>query len=135
MEIKKSMEEFATALGKEYQRMTSPTGIRDVAHCQVQLTARSPGGEVVDVRTVMFVMIHTSVEIPGWVVTGLVTALKIHFSMRTIRKARDAAHHQVQVTAMSPRREMCDVTRAMFTTKMTSLAMKNARRENCVRVT
>ena len=27
---------------------------------------------------------------------------------------KDAVHHQVEVTARSPRREMCDVTTAMF---------------------
>ena len=67
-----------------------------------------------DVTTVMFVIVHTSVEIPGWVVTRLVTALKIHFPMRIIEKTRDAAHHQDQVTVKSARREMCDVTTAMF---------------------
>ena len=68
-----------------------------------------------DVTTAMFVINHTSVEILGWVMTRLVTALQMYYHMMTIRNmTRDAAHHPVQVTARSPLREMCDVTTAVF---------------------
>ena len=95
--------------------MTAATGRSNAAHRQVQVTARSPRREMCDVTTVGFVMIHTCVEILGWVVTRLVTALQIYFPVMTIgMMTRDAAHQQVEDSARSPRREMCNVTTVVF---------------------
>ena len=84
--------------------MTTTTVRKDAAH-QVQVTVRSPG-RVCDVTTAIFVISHTSVEIFGWVVTRLVTALKTYFpGMTSNTGVRDAAHNQVEVTVRSPVRE------------------------------
>lgn len=119
--------------------MTTTTHItRDAAHCQVQFTASSPRREMCDVTTAMFVINHTSVEMLRWVVARLVTALQMYFTMMTITMVtRDAAHHQVQVTVMSPVGEMWSVTTQHFTTQHTRVAMENVRtvtKTLCVRL-
>ena len=79
----------------------------DAAHHQVQVTARSQLREMCDVRTAVFVLNHTSVEILGWEMTRLVIALQMYYLIVTMRHiTRDAAHHQVQVTVRSPVGEM-----------------------------